>query len=161
VPGDISGLLCGAFVKGGIVMVHEDRKVIMVQAPWADRETADADYAEKVIARAFDAGVETKTRISDLPNVDTKYMVARITENIVFVHACDDGIYRFDTSDKPAPTKIEDAIVVDVDAFKRETERIPGWMSTDGVDLAMIDGLMQEEEGGAAAAAPMTEDSVE
>lgn len=112
VPGELGGLLCGAYVSGGLVLYHENRKIIMVQAPWAERTTEYADYSEKVIARTEKDKENTTTRISDMPNVDTKYMVARITENMVFAIAADDGIYRFDVSNSPEVIPMAEPIVL-------------------------------------------------
>lgn len=101
VPGRLGGLLCGAFVPGGLVFVHEDRKIYMVQAPWATRQTDQPDFAEKVIARAFDVGKTSVTRISDAPNVDCNNMVVAVSDTTLLVHAADDGIYRFDVTSEP------------------------------------------------------------
>ena len=101
VPGKLGGLLCGTFVPGGLVFVHEDRKIYMVQAPWATRQTDKPDSAEKVIARTFDAGETSVTRISDAPNVDCNNMIVAVSDTTLLVHAADDGVYRFDVTSSP------------------------------------------------------------
>lgn len=142
IPGHLGGLLCGAFVGGGIVLVHEDRKIILVQAPWAKRDTEHPDYSEKTIARAFDASVSTVTRIGDQANADTNYMVAPITDSIVLVHSFDDGIYRYDVDDEPEPA--EERIILDVEKVKEIPVR-PEWMPSEGVNIGDVDGLMEED----------------
>ena len=129
VPGRLGGLLCGAFVPGGLVFIHENRKIYMVQAPWAERSTEQPDFAEKLIARAFDASVTTTTRISDAPNVDSNHMVVAVSDTTVLVHAADDGIYRFDIDNDTVPPRI-----IDLDAY-------PRWMPPTGVDIGELDAL--------------------
>ncbi len=150
IPGELGGLLCGALVTGGLVLYHENRKIIMVQAPWAERKTEYADYSEKVIARTEAGKENSMTRLSDLPNVDTKYLVARVTENMVFAIAADDGIYRFDVSDSPEEIPMAEPIILseapmgEIQAHIPVSEEVidvdPRQMR--GVDEAMLDGMI-------------------
>lgn len=51
-----------------------------------------------MIARIFNAGEASITRISDAPNIDCNNMIVALSDTMLLVHVADNGVYRFDVT---------------------------------------------------------------
>jgi len=91
VPIAVAGGLSAATIRGAVVIYCEDKTLVLVQSPWAEKK--DESFSKKPIRKTLEDKIEL-TRFNDT-GCDTKYMVAAVSPTAVVTHAFDDGVYVF------------------------------------------------------------------
>jgi hypothetical protein len=96
VPIGVAGGLAAAAIRGGVVIYCEDKTLVLVQSPWAEKK--NESFSKKPIRQRTDDEIEL-TRFNET-GCDTKYLIAAVSPTAIVTHAFDNGIYVFRASER-------------------------------------------------------------